>query len=196
VAFFFVAGTPSVRAGTTDDIVAKQLVQTVVSDALRDFGGRNLGPEERSVKLAALIEHYGDMSIYSEIVLGRYWTRASLTERTDFEKLLGQYLLGCWTSPLRDMPSRLRIDFATTEVLANGRLVIHSLAVVPTDTLALDWTIAHSADGRLVIADVAIDGASAFQTMKSDFLSILHANGGRLEALIAALRRKVGNSPD
>jgi len=38
---------------------------------------------------------------------------------------------------------------------------------------------------------VAVDGISVFQTMKSDFLSILRANGGRLDILFNAVQQKI-----
>ena len=178
-------------AGASDDVAARRLVQAVVSDAVRVYGGQTLAPDEKTTKLAQLIDRYGDLSIYSADALGRHWTRASSTERSDFGKLLGRYLLGCWASALNDVPLTLHVDVTTTETLPNGRILIHSLAVVPNDTLAIDWTITPASDGHLIVADVVVDGISVFQTMNGDFQSILRANGGRLAALSEALEKKI-----
>ncbi|HXP96920.1 MAG TPA: ABC transporter substrate-binding protein [Telmatospirillum sp.] len=189
-------GTASAHADSGDDAEARQLIQTVVSDAVQAFGDKTLAPAERMSSLAELIDRHGDIAIYSEDALGRYWKRLSPIEQAHFAKLLTQYLQGCWEGPLNNVPPSLRIDFTTSDVLADGRIAVHSLAVVPNDTLAVDWTITRAADGRPIIADVAVDGISVFQTMKSDFLSILRANGGRLDILFNAVQQKIATQQE
>lgn len=189
VAILLAWGAPAAHAG--DDLAAKRLIQAAVADAMQAYGtGQTMGPDERKARLARLLERYGDMTLYSADALGRYWGRTSPSERSAFGKVLERYLLGCWASSLNDISPRLHVDFTTTETLPDGRLLLHSLAVVPNDTLAIDWTIAPAADGHPIIADVSVDGISVFQTMKSDFLSILRTNGGRLDALSEALQKK------
>ncbi|MDR3435128.1 ABC transporter substrate-binding protein [Telmatospirillum sp.] len=178
-----------------DSEAGRQLIAQVMADTLQAYGGQNLTAGERVARLRDLIDRYGDIPVYAEDALGRYWGRASANEKIAFGRLLNQYLLGCWSSQLQDVPASLHVDLAASETLPDGRLLVHSLAVVPNDTLAVDWTVASAADGRLIIADVSIDGFSVLQTVKSDFLSILRANGGRLDVLFEALQAKIAANP-
>jgi phospholipid transport system substrate-binding protein len=190
-AFLVLSSLAPLHAEPVGEPAAKRLIQKVVSDAVIAFGGKTLEPNERRAKLAELIDRYGDIPIYSQDVLGRYWKRASSTEQSDFNKLLPRYLQGCWTGSLSDMPTNLRVDFTTVETSPNGRTIVHSLATVPNDTLAIDWTVTRSADGHPILADVTVDGMSVFQTIQSDFMAALRANGGKLDVLFAAVQQKI-----
>lgn len=179
---------PPARADDTD--TAKQLIQSATADALGSFGGQALAPAQQRAGLQALLARYGDMAFYAADLLGRYWGRASADQQTHFPDLLDRYILASWSSQLNGISPQLRIDFTTAEATPGG-MIVHSLAVIPTDSFAVDWTISRAADGHLIIADIAVDGYSILQTMKGDFLSTLRANQGRVEVLEEALEGKI-----
>jgi phospholipid transport system substrate-binding protein len=190
VAVLGVAGV-ACPARADDTEAAKRLIGEVVAEAKQSFAGQTLARPDRLARLHAMVAKYTDLTILSEDILGRYWTKASAEEKSSFVILLTDCAQESWSSYLNDMSDRLRIDFTTSEPAAGGRIVVHSLVVVPNDTVAVDWTTTQAADGRPVIADVAVEGISRIQTMKGDFLSFLRANGGRVQALLDALRQKV-----
>ncbi|MBV8536173.1 MAG: ABC transporter substrate-binding protein, partial [Alphaproteobacteria bacterium] len=51
--------------------------------------------------------------------------------------------------------------------------------------------VASTADGHPFIADVSVEGVSLVRVMRSDFSSVLFANAGRLDGLIAGMRQKI-----
>ena len=55
----------------------------------------------------------------------------------------------------------------------------------------ITWLVAE-ADGAMRIADVVAEGMSLRMTQRSDYASFLAHNGGNLDALLAALRKQVG----
>lgn len=177
-------------ARADDDADARVLITRLVEDARGAFGGQILEPAERVARLKGLIERYGDMGVFADEVLGRYWNRASQSDRTIFLQLLPQYLSGCWSSETQGVPASLRVDLAGSERDGDA-LVVHSLATVPDDTIALDWRVVRAADGHPVIADVAVDGGSVLLTIRSDFQSFLRGNSGHFDALLTALQMKL-----
>ena len=53
----------------------------------------------------------------------------------------------------------------------------------------IDWRLREH-DGRLFIIDIIIIGISQAQVYRSEFASVIRRNGGGIEGLIAALKRK------
>jgi ABC-type transporter MlaC component len=169
----------------------RDLVGRVMTEAVADFAGQTLTAEQRAQRLQQLIDRFGDTTLFAGDMLGRYWRRLPPDRQAAFASLLGRYLKGCWSSTLTGVPASLTLDLAASENTADGRVVIHSLATIPDDTLALDWTIAHTPDGRAVVADVAVDGMSVLKTMKDDITAVLHGNGGNMDLVFAALEAKL-----
>ena len=192
VAFLGISGSTS--PARADDVeAAKRLIGEAVAEAKQTFAGRTLARPDRMARLHAMVAKFTESTILSEDILGRHWTKASAEERSSFVALLTDCAQESWSSQLVDLPDQLRIDFTTSEPTPDGRIVVHSLVVVPGDTIAVDWTIKEAADGRPVVTDVAVDGMSVIQTMKDDFLSFIRANGGKIQALLDALRKKVAS---
>lgn len=177
-----------------DDIAdGRKLVQSVVKEAVDSFAGKQTTPAERSTLLHGFIDRYGDVNLSSKDILGHYWTKMTPEQQAEFQVVVVDYAIGSWSKQLADFPADQRVDFTESETLSNGRTLLHSLASHTGDIAPVDWTIAKSADGRLVIADVSLEGVSMIQTMRGDFLGILRANGGDPAVLIAALKQKIAS---
>lgn len=178
-------------AATDGEQTALQLIQAATADAVESYGGQALKAEEQKEKLETLLHRYGDKRAYAEDSLGRYWEKASLDDKAGFSSLLDRFMIESWFSQLNGISPALRIDIATSEQQDDGRIIVHSLAIIPTDSFAVDWTIGQAADGHPIIADIAVDGVSLLQTMKSDFQAYLRTHDGRLATLAAALNGKM-----
>jgi phospholipid transport system substrate-binding protein len=181
-------------AQALDAAGAHRAIDDVVKAALGAFAGRHLSPADQASRVADLIAHHGDGRLYAEDLLGRYWARATPEDRDAFRQVFESYLPDCWSSLIGDVPASLKIEFGADERLPDGRMMVHSLASVPGDTLAVDWTVAPAPDGRPIIADVSVEGVSVLQTMRADFQAFLRANGGRIGALGEALKGKIGRT--
>jgi len=180
-----------------DDIgAAKEMVGALAAEATNSFAGKVLTPEDRAAKLQDMIARYGDVPTSSQDILGRYWTKASPEQQSAFTSVVVEYAIQSWAKQVSDLPPGQHIDITTAEVNAEGRTIIHSLAVNGSDMAAVDWMLTRTNDGRLVITDVSVDGVSIIQTMKGDFTAIIRANGGKLDALLDALRVKIASYQD
>lgn len=177
-----------------DDIAdGRKLVQSVVKDAVDSFAGKTVEPAQRAALLRGFIERYGDVAMSSKDILGHYWTKMTPEQQVDFQVVVVDYAIGSWSKQLASFPADQRVDFTESETLSNGRTLLHSLASHTGDIAPVDWTIARTADGRLVITDVSLEGVSMIQTMRGDFLGILRANGGDASVLLTALRQKIAS---
>src|SRR5439155_6171783 len=60
--------------------------------------------------------------------------------------------------------------------------------------IEIDWHVINR-DGRFLITDVVVDGASMKVAQRNEFAAIIQRNGGRPEALVAALRQQLTQGP-
>jgi phospholipid transport system substrate-binding protein len=192
---FAIAGLFSLpQTARADDIgAAKELVGALAAEATESFAGKTLPLDARSAKLQDMISRYGDVPTSSRDILGHYWTKASTDQQNAFVAVVVDYAIQSWAKQVSDLPRGQHIDITSAEVNAAGRTIIHSLAINGGDMAAVDWMLTRTADDRLVITDVSVDGVSIIQTMKGDFTAIIRANGGKLDALLDALRGKIAS---
>ena len=183
-------------ARAIDANAAGAFVTRAMDDAIRTFSGKAMSPAEKARAAQELIGRYADLRGLSAAILGRYWTAATPDQQAKFPPLLVQYALSAWApmGGLGGSDDKMRI---TSTQPAGQSLVVHSVIGAPGEQpTPLDWTVSTAADGRLILTDVVVDNVSFIRTMRDDFSSFLASNGGRLDALMTAMQKKiVANAP-
>jgi ABC-type transporter MlaC component len=169
---------------------AAAFIEDMTQNAVGALVG-TLPRRERAQIFGGLIHRYLDIERTSADLLGRSWARTSQAERERFGTLLVDYMLAVWGDHLGEIPANQKFMVTRSEPLGD-RTLVHSMAVTPDDDrVPVDWLIGKAADGRPVLADVAFAGISLIRMMRADFTSVLFANSGRIDALFAAMTRKV-----
>lgn len=185
----FALGTTAAQAVDRD--AASALIGEVTHEAVASLTAKGLSGEERAQAVRDLITRYSSAEKLSEEILGRAWATASAEERARFESSFVEYVVALCAGMLRDMSPETKILVSGAE--ARGDLVlVHSVVTAgDADRTPVDWSVASTTDGRLVLADVSTEGVSLIRTMRSDFRAVLFANAGRIEALLAAMHHKM-----
>jgi ABC-type transporter MlaC component len=178
-------------ARALDATAATAFVERLMQDAVGELAGKSLSREERARVLAGLLERYADTKATADELLGRHLANTSDDDQVRFQKTFIEYILASWTDYLADMSPGQKLVVTRVEPQAD-RLRVHSLASVPgEEPLPVEWAVAATADGRPYVADVAMGGVSIVRMMRADFTSVLFANRGRVDGLIAALQKKI-----
>lgn len=171
---------------------ATAFVDAAIHDVYGSMAGKNLSSQERVAVLDSVIHRYANIERTSEDLIGPSWGRATESDRTAFESTLVAYMLALWGQPLGDISPGQKV-IVTGAVQKGDRVLVRSAASAPHEQPTyLDWTVESTMDGHPFIADVSVEGVSLMRVMKSDFSSVLFANAGRLDGLIAGMRRKIG----
>jgi phospholipid transport system substrate-binding protein len=183
-----------IRPASAQDVsTAKQLVNAIVDDGLTTFRGKQMTPQERGRLLAEKIRKYSDPKKTSAQLLGRYWTRANDDLQARFSSLLVDYIVDTWSGQLADISPSQKIFVTGAESAADGVLV-HATSTSDEDAPSIvDWLISPAADGRNIVADVSVDGVSLIKTMSADFTAVLRSNGGNLDGLMDAIKKKIAS---
>ena len=170
---------------------AAAFVDQAIHDVYTTMAGKKLSREQRVAVLNSVIQRYANIEKTSETLIGPSWGYAAASDQTAFEQTLVAYMLALWSEPLGDISPEQKVSI-TSAVAHGDKVLVESAATAPQeDPTYLEWTVATTPDGHPFIADVSVEGVSLVRVMKSDFSSVLFANSGRLDGLIAGMQRKI-----
>ena len=146
----------------------------------------------RRAALRELIRGGFDLDLTSQLVLGKFWGRATPKQRTAFKDLFAQYLLNAYARQLDAYRIETLAVVASNRVGENDFLVQTSI-VRDGDTADAVWRV-RAQGGEYRIIDVLIDGISLTLTQRSEFASVIGREG--LDGMLAVLRARVSEQAD
>jgi phospholipid transport system substrate-binding protein len=183
----FCAAAP--RDAAAQDQGAAGFIQTLGTQGLQAL----TGPEpQRVARFRQLFDTSFDIPEISRFVLGQYARSMPPQEQQEFMGLFRDYIAHAYSTrlaPYAGAPFR-----ATGERPFGGETVVTSQVTKPGgQPTGIDWHVINNG-GRYLITDVVVDGVSMKVTQRSEFAAIIQRNGGRPEALLAALRQQLGQA--
>jgi phospholipid transport system substrate-binding protein len=155
--------------------------------------GPSVSPVRRTAAFRRLFESDFDLQGAARFVLGPYGRSLTPPQQQEFQALFRDYLAQAYSArlgqyggePFRVTGSRPSGD----ETIVTSQVQRHSGGPVE-----MDWHVSNR-DGRFLVTDVYVDGVSMKVTHRQEFASIIQRNGGRPEALLAALRQQLAQAP-
>lgn len=153
--------------------------------------GPSVPPAQRAARFRQLLDSDFDLPGIAHFVLGAQGRAMPPQAQQEFTPLLRDYLVQAYTTRLGQYggaPFRV-----TGERPFGGETVVSSQVVRQGgQPVQIDWHVANHS-GRWLVEDVVVDGVSMRMTHRSEFASIIQRNGGRPEALLAALRQQIAS---
>ncbi|OAN45642.1 hypothetical protein A6A04_07035 [Paramagnetospirillum marisnigri] len=172
--------------------VAETLVRAVVADANATLGGGPHSVVEKRARLSALVEKYADISYESELLLGRYWRKASSAQQEAFTGLLVPFFVATYGEMVDAADVKPDVVFLGADPSGDAVQVRTQLVTQGQNPVDVKWLVAQAPSGKVVVADIVADGVSIITTLKSDFTSVVRMGGGNLDVLLDAMRKKIG----
>ena len=148
----------------------------------------------RSARLEGLIRRGFDLDLTSQLVLGKYWNRASQAHRQAFKELFAQYLLHSYARRLKAYRVETLAIVSSTPVGKSDFLVETRVEGAQGDDPTNPVWRLRLRDGGFKIIDVHVDGISLALTERSQFGSVIRRNG--LDGMLSALRKRVAGPTD
>jgi phospholipid transport system substrate-binding protein len=148
----------------------------------------------RSARLEGLIRRGFDLDLTSQLVLGKYWNRASQAHRQAFKELFAKYLLHSYARHLKAYRVETLAIVSSNPVGKSDFLVETRVEGAPGDDPANPVWRLRLRDGGFKIIDVHVDGISLALTERSQFGSVIRRNG--LDGMLTALRKRVAGPTD
>lgn len=169
---------------------AATFIETLGADLLAIQADRAEGvAETRPAALEGLIRRGFDLDLTSQLVLGKYWTRAADAQRSAFKELFAPYLLQSYARYL-DVYRIETLEVIASNPVGRGDFLVETQVDGGGDDGAVRpiWRV-RARDGVYKIIDVHVDGISLALTQRSEFASAIRRNG--FDGVLAALRYRL-----
>lgn len=187
--FVSLASSPQ-GANAADDPGA--FIQNLGTQAIQVLGP-SVPRSQRVAMFRQLLSRDFDLADAGRFVLGPAVRGLSPAQYEEFRGLFRDTLAQAYADKLSQYAGE---PFRVTgerqmgdETVVTSEIIRHSGAPV-----RIDWHVVDR-DGRPLVADVYVDGVSQKLTERGEFAGIIQRNGGRPDAIIAALRQQLTQGP-
>jgi phospholipid transport system substrate-binding protein len=155
--------------------------------------GPSVPPAQRAAHFRQIFANDFDLHGASQFVLGPTGRSLSPEQQQEFQTLFREYLAQAYSARLAQYAGE---PFQVTGSRPNGEEMIVTSQVQRRsgNPIEIDWHVINHG-GRFLVTDVYVDGVSMKVTHRQEFASIIQRNGGRPEALLAALRQQLHEGP-
>lgn len=186
-----VAGvTPAAEADAALD--PKAFIQDLGSEAIEVLSNGGLNADQREREFRRLFVKNFDVPRIGQFVLGRFWRTATESQRREYLQLFQDFVIKAYASRLQQYSGEtLTVKDSRSE--NDGESVVHTIIESPAGgpPTRVDWRVRRD-DGGFKIIDVVVEGVSMAITHRSEFASVIQNGGGRVDALLDALRKRSG----
>ncbi len=149
----------------------------------------SMTPRERNDRFRSMFKESFDVPEVARFVLGRYWRKAKANEREEYLRLFEELVVGTWAPRFADYDKDKFTIVGTRAEKPDFARVSSVLSFGESDSIRVDWWIGRQGDTYRIV-DIVVEGVSMRITHRSEFGSVIRSNGGRLEGLLQALRKK------
>ena len=187
---FTVLFTFSVQASATyDDSGA--FVKALGDRAINLLTQSKVSDEQQKTRFRLLLREGFAVDKIGRFVLGKYRRKATSEELDEFLKLFEDYIVSLYSSAFRNYSGE---TFAVSRVVKtrsarDTMVVTHINPETDPNPTKVVFQVRNSKDVYKIL-DVKIQGVSMIVTQRDEFTGFIRNNGGKVSALITALRKK------
>ncbi len=198
VAFIFVATmfattlvnpTISLAASPVEAMVSKfgnKVIKILASNS-------PVSQQEKQFRTAFL--RNADINTIGRFTLGKYARKIKKSERREFNRLLGRFIVKVFIGRLKGTKSTGLQILGTTERKKGRDYLVKSLVNIPNDApIRVNWRIFKNKSGRLRLFDISIEGLWLAQEQRSIFVNIISRNNGKISALLTHLKQQIAQA--
>jgi len=191
------AGTLSFlgRAGTA--VAQADSLGAQAADFIRDLSlqasdtlaAPGMSDDQRREEFRILLNAAFDVPLLGRFALGRYWQIATEEQRAEYMLLFEDSLVINYADRFRDYAGE-NLRVVQFRALPNDEaLVTTDLPRQALTPIRLAWRVRRE-DNSFKVIDVIVEGASMAITQRDDYAATIQRSGGRVAALLTAMRDK------
>jgi phospholipid transport system substrate-binding protein len=170
---------------------ARTFITNLAQQAISTIAVKQISDQERNQRFRTLFVSAFDLPEISRFVLARYWRSATPEQQQEFIKLFEDLQVLNWAQRFKDYKGEALQVTGSTGDTDQGFSVDTSMQRPSGQPLSVSWKVHPGANGQLQVTDIIVEGVSMCITQRSDYNSLLQGDGGKFDALLAALRAKI-----
>ena len=182
------AKTPQLQA-------AEKLVGTMANQAIsiiNKAAANDAAKEAAKVEFRNILRQNFDIAAIARFTLGRYWRVATPAQQASYTQLLQTVILNKYADRMLESSGKSAVVNGSQKLNAKDSVVNMTIqSNTGAAPVALAWRVRQpTLNAQPKVIDLAVEGVSMSVTHRSDFTSTIDSNGGKVQALIDALKAK------
>jgi phospholipid transport system substrate-binding protein len=177
---------------------AKQRLEELAKDALGRLAKESVSRDEQVRDFREVMESAFDLDLIARFVVGRYWRRADDAVRKEYLQLFRDYMVATYSVRLDEYNGETLQVIGAKATDQPSDVLVETLISRDVDGLQLPvtWRMRKSEDRGYLVTDILVDNVSLAVAQRSEFVSVIRGNGGKLEGLNEKLKARLaeGNS--
>ena len=190
---FALIGLIAPQAQASSIEAAKAFAENVAQEAMdtiEQSRSKKISQNDARIRFRKILNERFDIPTIARFTLGRYWRVATDAEQKEFTHLLQTTILDKYADRMLEYSGD---GFKIGEASAiNDKDHAVTMTVLPKGKAPVDFAFRLRKNGKdsFKIVDIAVEGVSMSVTHRSDFASLIERKGGKVQALITALKNK------
>jgi phospholipid transport system substrate-binding protein len=178
------------RAQQMDISRATSFVDRAGQDLVNAINDQRLNQSQRRDKVASILRSAIDIEGTGRFILGRYVRQASPAELQDYLKLFDEIIIRNLSARFGEYRG-VKFSLGRSQQRTEEDALVSTLVERPsTPPFTLDWRVAEI-NGQPKVVDVIAEGTSLRLTTRSEYSAVVQRNGGRVGALLDAMRGQI-----
>ncbi|MDY0241396.1 MAG: ABC transporter substrate-binding protein [Rhodospirillaceae bacterium] len=147
--------------------------------------------EARREEFQKLFSASFDVPAVGKFVLGRHWRVATPEQQAQYLNLFERYVIIIYSERFDGYEGE-QFQVRGESPGDHGEITVNSEVIRPGggQPVRIDWRV-EKTNGVFKITDVMVEGVSMAQTQRQEFSSVIMQNGGKVQALLDILAKKV-----
>ncbi len=182
-------------------LISGRAIAAGADDFIRDAGEKTfqslnekMTDDERTSRFRQILTETFDLPTIARFTLGWYWRIASKRQRGEYVQLFEEFIVQAYSHRFKDLSGRTFTVNQSRELNARDQLVLSEIEVEKgKPPIRVNWRV-RLRDSAYRVIDVMVEGVSMSVTQRDEFAAVIRQNGGKVEGLLAALRRKTGQN--
>ena len=180
----------SVQASATSSD-SGAFVKALGDRAIQLLTSTQISDKEQAIRFRTLLREGFAVDKIGQFVLGKYRRKATPGELNEFRKLYEDYIVSLYASAFRNYSGETFVvsRIVNTRNAHDTMVVTHINPETDSNPTKVVFQVRNWKDTYKVL-DIKVQGVSMILTQRDEFTGFIRNNGGKVAALINALRKK------
>jgi phospholipid transport system substrate-binding protein len=181
---------PRAARADVDPARAAAFVRDAGNELVAAINDTRLDLAARRDRVAAVLRRAVDIEGVGRFILGRYVRQASPAELAEYNRLFDDIIVRNLSARFGEYRG-VRFSLGRAQQRTEEDVLVNTIIERPNQpAFSLDWRVAE-VGGQPRVVDVIAEGTSLRLTTRSEYSAVIQRNGGRVAALLEAMRNQI-----
>lgn len=167
---------------------AEAFVSALEEHSLKYLTDKTIPREARARRVREVMERDYDLEAIGRFSLGAYWRSASDAQRQEYQRLLKETMVVQYTKRMEGFAGMTITPVTVAPVGERDFIVRREVRHSDGMICGMEWRVRAQGDSYKVV-DLTVMGISMGVTQRGEFAEIIQRGGGRIDALLHAMRK-------